>query len=257
MHAISLLQIAPTLAEFFEVRLNSPARPVTSILNFMHTCNPHVVVLVVIDSLDLHVYSEFAAELEVLHRLVEQNGLLFAFEQVSSHTTPAIASLLTGLDPESHEIVVSADVAASKIKSILEILDDEGMPTAAVLDTNGAKPLLGRMSHVFGVEDREDIVAYDEEIKTHTLAVLQKQDVRLVLSHLRSIDRFAHRGWDLQIAARITNGNMKEITEAARDRDGMLFICGDHAAHRKARNVAQDTIPIPIPVPLIVASPYP
>lgn len=251
MHSISLLQIAPTLAEFFEVPLNSPARPVKSILNFMHACKPHVVVLVVIDSLDLHIYSEFAAELEVLHRLAEQNGRLFAFEPVSSHTTPAIASLLTGLEPKSHGIVVSADVATSKIKSILEILDNEGMPTAAVLDTNGAKPLLGRMSQVFGVENREDIVAYDEEIKTHTLSVFEMQDVRLVLSHLRSIDRFAHRGWDLQVAARITDENMEEIAEAARDRNGMLFICGDHAAHRKERKVAQDTIP----VPLIVACP--
>jgi hypothetical protein len=251
MHAISLLQIAPTLAEFFEVPLNSPARSVASIRNFMRARNPDMVLLVVIDSLDLHIYSEFAAELEVLHRLAERNGLLFSFEPVSSHTTPAIASLLTGLEPESHGIVESADVATSKIKSILEILDDAGTPTAAVLDTNGAEPLLGRMSYVFGVENREDIVEYDEEIKTHTLSVLQKQDVRFVLTHLRSIDRFAHRGGDLGVAARITNENMAVITEAVRDRNGMLVICGDHVAHRKNRKAAHAKIP----VPLIVAAP--
>ncbi|MBN1762647.1 MAG: sulfatase-like hydrolase/transferase [Methanomicrobia archaeon] len=251
MHAISLLQIAPTLAEFFGVPLNSPARPVASIRNFMRARNPDMVVLVVIDSLDLQIYSEFAVELEVLHRLAERDGLLFSCETVSTHTTPAIASLLTGLEPESHGIVVSADVATSKIKSILEILDDEGTPTAAVLDTNGAEPLLGRMSYVFGVENRENIVEYDEEIKAHTLAVVQKQDVRFVLAHLRSIDRFTHRGWDLRVAARITNGNMAVIAEAVRDRDGMLFICGDHTAHLKARTAAQGKIP----VPLIVAAP--
>jgi hypothetical protein len=201
MHAISLLQIAPTLGAYFNVPLNSPARPVDSILNLMHARKPHVVVLVIIDSLDLHIYSEFAAELAVLHTLVERDGLIFSFEPVSDHTTPAIASLLTGLEPDDHGIRVSADVATSKIKSILEILDDTGIPTAAVLDTSGAQPLLGRMSYVFGVENREDIVEYDEEIKIHTLSVLEKQDVRLVLSHLRSIDRFAHRGWDLQAAA--------------------------------------------------------
>jgi hypothetical protein len=251
MHAISLLQIAPTLAEFFEVPLNSPARPVESILNLMQARKPHVVVLVVIDSLDIQIHSEFAAELETLHRLVERDGLLFSFEPVSNHTTPAIASLLTGLEPETHGIVVSADVATSKIKSILEILDDEGTPTAAVLDTNGAEPLLGRMSYVFGVENREDIVEYDKEIKAHTLFVLQKQDIRFVLAHLRSIDRFAHRGWDLRVAANVTNENMRTIADAVSARNGMLFICGDHAAHRKNRKAAHGKIP----VPLIVASP--
>ena len=251
MHSISLLQIAPTLAAFFEVPLNSRARPVESILNFMRARKPRVVVLVVIDSLDLRIYSEFSAELAVLHTLVEKEGLLFSFEPVSDHTTPAITSMLTGLRPESHGIVVSADVATSNIKSILELLDDDGKPTAAVLDTNGAQPLLGRMSHVFGVENREDIVEYDEEIKTHTLSVLQKHNVRLVLSHLRSIDRFAHRGWDLQVATRITNENMTTIVEAVRTRNGMLFICGDHAAHRKERTAARGQTS----VPLIVASP--
>ncbi|HUV03459.1 MAG TPA: alkaline phosphatase family protein [Desulfobacteria bacterium] len=251
MHAISLLQIAPTLAAYFNVPLNSPARPVASILNFMRARKPNVVVLVVIDSLDLSIYSEFAAELEVLHRLAERDRRLFSFEPISNHTTPAFASLLTGLEPESHGIVVSADVATSKIKSILEILDDEGTPTAAVLDTNGAEPLLGRMSYVFGVENREDIVEYDEEIKTHTLFVLQKQDLRFVLAHLRSIDRFAHRGWDLRVAAHVTNENMRTIADAVSERNGMLFICGDHAAHRKNRKAAHAKIP----VPLIVAAP--
>ena len=251
MHAISLLQIAPTLAEFFEVPLLSRARPVESIRTFMLARKPKVVVLVVVDSLDLRIYSGFAEELAVLHMLAEKDGLLFSFEPVSNHTTPAIASLLTGLEPEDHRIRVSADVATSNIKSILELLDDEGIPTAAVLDTKGAEPLSGRMSYVFGVENREDIVAYDEEIKIHTLSVLEKPEVRLVLSHLRSIDRFAHRGWDLQAAARITNENMIAVVQAVRARNGMLFICGDHTAHLKARKAAHSNIP----VPLIVACP--
>ncbi len=251
MHAISLLQIAPTLAEFFGVPLISRARPVESILNFMRIHEPNVVVLVVIDSLDLRIYSDFAKELAVLHTLAEKDELLFSCEPVSTHTTPAIASILTGLEPESHGIVVSADVATSKTKSILELLDDDGTPTAAVLDTNGAQPLLERMSYVFGVENREDIVAYDEEIKIHTLSVLEKPEVRLVLAHLRSIDRFAHRGWDLQAAARVTSENMTAIGEAVSARNGMLFICGDHTAHLKERKAAHGNVP----VPLIVACP--
>ncbi len=255
MQFISLLQLAPTLAAFFDVPLSSPARPVESILEFMSArrSSLDVVVLVVIDSLDLHIYSDFAEELEVLHTLVERGGLLFSCETVSTHTTPAIASLLTGLRPESHGIRVSKDIGRSNIKSILEILDDEGMPTAAVIDTNGAKPLLGKMSYVFGVEDRENIGEYDAVIKTHTLSVLEKNDVRFVLSHLRSIDRFAHRGWDLRVAARVTNENIRAIAAAVRNRNGILFICGDHEAHLKDRKGSQGQAPVP--VPLIVAYP--
>lgn len=252
MHLLSLLQIAPTLAEFFGIPLTSHVRPVEQILNVMCARNPKVVVLVVIDSLDYQFYSDFAGELDELHELVKRDGLLFECETVSSHTTPAIASILTGLEPESHKIRTSEDVGKSKINSVLEILDDAGTPTAAVLETNGTKPLLGRISYVFSVDDREDIREYDALIKTHTVSVLnQHEEVRFVFSHLRAIDRFAHRGWDLRIAAKITSENISEIAKAVGDRNGMLVICGDHEAHLKARQASQGKAT----VPLIIACP--
>jgi len=254
MHLLSLLQIAPTLAEFFGIPLTSHVRPVEQILNVMCARNPKVVVLVVIDSLDYQFYSDYAGELAELHELVEHDdGLLFECDTVSSHTTPAIASILTGLRPESHKIRTSEDVGKSKINSILEILDDAGMPTAAVLETDGTKPLLGRISHVFAVDDREDIVEYDALIKTHTISVLNHQhEVRFVFSHLRAIDRFAHRNGDLRAAAKITNENMKEIAKAVGERNGMLFICGDHEAHLKERKSSEQK---KATVPLIVCCP--
>ncbi len=251
MQTLSLLQIAPTLATFFSVALRSSAQPVRQILDLMSTRKPRVVVLAVIDSLDLKIYTDFAAELAELHRLVDQGGLIFACKTVSSHTTPAIASILTGLPPESHGIVVSEDVATSKIKSILELLHDQGKPTAAVLDTNGARPLEGRMSYVIGIENREDIVAYDAEITTKTLAMLEKREVNLVLTHLRSIDRFAHRGRDLHVAANVVNEQMSKIIRATAEHRGMLFVCGDHEAHLPERKAASNRQP----VPLIVAAP--
>ncbi len=252
MQSLSLLNIAPTLAEFFGVHLTSRVQPVEQILKFAHTRNPQVVVLIVIDSLDYPVYLDFAVELEVLHELVERDGLLFECETVSNHTTPAIASILTGLRPESHKIRTSEDVGKSKINSILEILDDAGKPTAVVLETDGTKPLLGRISYVFPVDDREDIVEYDALIKTHTISVLKKhEEVRFVFSHLRAIDRFAHRGWDLRVAARVTNENMKSIAKAVGARNGMLVICGDHEAHLKARKASHEKKT----VPLIVSCP--
>ena len=252
MQTISLLQIAPTLATFFGVPLRSSARPVRQILDLMFARKPQVVVLAVIDSLDLQIYLDFATDLLELHRLVEQGGLIFACKPVSGHTTPAIASLLTGLPPEQHGIVVSADVAASKIKSILEILHDHGKPTAAVLDTNGARPLEGRMKYAIGIENREDIIAYDAEITAHTLAILKTQpEVQLLLTHLRSIDRFAHRGWDLRFAAGEVNEHISKIIRAVADRNGLLFVCGDHEAHLPERKAASRQQP----VPLIVAAP--
>ena len=247
----TLLQIAPTLAAFFDVHLASQARSVEQILKFAYSRNPQIMVLMVIDSLDFRFYTEFADELKKLHELVGQDGLLFECETVSSHTTPAIGSILTGLPPEAHGIFTDEDVGKSKIKSILEILEDEGQKTAMVIETKGAKQLLGRISHVFGVDDREDIIEYDELIKAHTTTVLKNQDVKLVFTHLRAIDRFAHRGWDLSAAAKVTDANVTEIANAARERNGMLFICGDHEAHLKARKALQGKAV----VPLIVCSP--
>jgi len=142
---ISLLQIAPTLAEFFGVHLNSQTRPVQQILDFAYSRKPvpQVVVLVVIDSLDFRFYADFADELEGIHELVKRDGLLFECETVSSHTTPAIASILTGLPPESHGILTGDDVGTSKVNSILEILEDSGKPATVAIETKGAEPLGG------------------------------------------------------------------------------------------------------------------
>lgn len=251
----SLLQIAPTLAEFFRIPLNTRVRPIERILKVMQARNPPVVVLVVIDSLDYQVYSDYAVELAKLHELVKHDdGLLFECETVSNHTTPAIASILTGLRPESHKIRTSEDVGKSKINSILEILDDAGKPTAAVLETDGTKPLLGRVSYVFAVDDREDIVEYDALIKTHTISVLNHQhELRFVFSHLRAIDRFAHRNGDLRVAAKITDENMKEIAKAVGKRNGLLLICGDHETHAKDRKSLRGKAPAM--VPLVVCCP--
>lgn len=253
MQYISLLQIAPTLADFFGITLITRARPVERILEFAYSRNPIplVVILVVVDSLDCQFYSTCAPELEVLHKFVEQDGLLFECETVSNHTTPAIASILTGLVPEYHKILTSEDVGKSKINSILEILDEKGTPTAVVMETAGTKPLSGRISYVFAVDDREDIVEYDELIKAHTITAVQKHEVRLVFAHLRAIDRFSHRGWDLRVAAKLTNENMRAIAEAVSDRNGMLLICGDHEMHLKIKQCEEG----PATVPLIVCCP--
>jgi hypothetical protein len=256
MQTLSLLQIAPTLAKFFEVHLNSQARPVEQILNFAYSRNPKVVLLLVIDSLDFRFYTDFADDLRGIHELVKRDGLLFECETVSSHTTPAIASILIGLPPEAHGIVTNDDVGKSKIKSILEILEYGGQKTAAAIETKGAEPLLGRISYVFAVDDREDIVEYDELIKTHTISVLKKHDIRLVFSHLRAIDRFAHRGWDLSVAAKVTNENIRAIATAVGKRNGLLFICGDHETHLKDRKAKQASHgEAPATVPLIVCCP--
>ncbi|MCW3134623.1 MAG: alkaline phosphatase family protein [Methanophagales archaeon] len=258
MQTLSLLQIAPTLAEFFGVRLNSRASPVEQILQFAysHKPVPSVMVLVVIDSFDYQFYTDFADELRWIHELVKLDGLLFECETVSRHTTPAIGSILTGLKPEAHGILTNDDVGKSKIKSILEILEDEGQKTAAAIETKGAEPLWGRIGYVFAVDDREDIFEYDRLIKRHTISVLKKQDLRLSFSHLRAIDRFAHRGWDLSAAAKVTDENIRAIANAVGERKGLLLICGDHEAHLKERKAKQASHEkAPATVPLIVGCP--
>lgn len=256
MRAISLLQVAPTLAAFFGIPLAAPEPPARPILDFMNAREPRppLVLLLVIDSLDLGLFTQFRVELPVLHALADRDGLLFSAEPVSSHTTPAIASLLTGLPPAAHQIVVSADVGTSALRSILELLDEAGHRTAAILNTSGAEPLIGRMSYVYRVEDREDIVAYDALITAHTLTAVRHHDVQFVFSHLRTLDRFAHRGGDLRLAAQVTNRNLQEIARAVHERQGILIVCGDHEAHLEARRALHGQAS-PIHVPVIVAAP--
>jgi hypothetical protein len=250
MQLISLLHIAPTLAAFFGVPLETSKRPVELLLAFLQTHNPSVVALVLIDSLDSPLYSALADDLQVLHELAS-NGLVFDCETVTDTTTPAIASILTGLLPEEHGILTSDEVGTSQVNSILELLDDAGKPTAAILETAGTRPLVGRISYVCPVDDREDIQEYDALITRHTVAVVHKKEVRFVFAHLRAIDRFAHRNKDLRIAAQLTNEHMKKIAAAVRAREGALFICGDHVAHVAENIRAKKTGT----VPLIVACP--
>ena len=83
--------------------------------------------------------------------------------------------------------------------------------------------------------------------------MLKKQDLRLAFSHLRAIDRFAHRGWDLSVAAKVTNENVRAIANAISEQNGMLFVCGDYEAHLKEREALQGKAPAT--VPLIVCYP--
>ncbi len=250
MQLISLLHIAPTLAAFFGVPLESSKRPVEQLLAFLQAHNPSVVTLMVIDSLDSPLYSALADDLEVLHELASE-GLVFDCETVTDTTTPAIASILTGLLPEEHGILTSKEVGTSPVNSILELLNDAGMPTAAILETEGTRPLVGRISYVCPVDDREDIEEYDALITMHTVSVVHKEEVRFVFAHLRAIDRFAHRNKDLHTAAQLINKHMGKIATAVRAREGVLLICGDHVAHVAANKRAKKTGT----VPLIVAYP--
>ena len=245
MQLISLLHIAPTIAAFFGVTLDSSKRPMEQLLAFLQAREPSVVVLVVIDSLDSSRYAALAGDLEMLHELAS-DGFVFDCETVTASTTPAIASILTGLMPSEHGILTSEEVGTSPVNSLLELLNDAGKPTAAVLETAGTKPLVGRISYVCPVDDREDIEEYDALITTHTVSVVQKQEVRFVFAHLRAIDRFAHRNNDLHIAAQITNKHMKSIAAAVSEREGVLFICGDHVAHIAANRRAKKTGTVPL-----------
>ncbi|MBN1456128.1 MAG: sulfatase-like hydrolase/transferase [Methanomicrobia archaeon] len=221
------------------------------LLAFLQAREPAVVTLVVIDSLDSTLYYTLAADLEVLHKLASA-GLVFDCETVTDTTTPAIASILTGLLPEEHGIFTSNEVGTSPVNSLLELLDDAGLPTGAILETEGTRPLVGRISYVCPVDDREDIAEYDGLITTHTVSVVQKEEVRFVFAHLRAIDRFAHRNKDLHIAAQLTNKHMKNIAAAVSARAGVLLICGDHVAHLAENRRPKKTMGT---VPLIASYP--
>lgn len=257
----SLLQIAPTIAKMFAIPLSSDAEPLNEVLQLQNQNQIQIqnqnknnsdfrVVLIVIDSFDCNIFRSFASDFPEINALVDR-GILLPCDTVSTHTTPAIASILTGLPPESHGITTENDVGKSNIDSILEIIDAYGFKTAAILEEKGAEPLKNRISLVFPVRDREDIMSYDSEVAGDIISALSDGAV-MIFAHLRTIDRFAHRAYDMHVAARFTDAIVGHIVRAIRttDAETILIMCGDHEAHTQNETPDEEArVPL-IAVPL-------
>ncbi|MDK2912583.1 MAG: hypothetical protein PWR29_1540 [Methanolobus sp.] len=236
----SLADIAPTISRILSIPMVVPDGNVINELEdyaIEHDCKR--VVLIIADSLGFALYRRFEDIMPAADSLA-RHGLLLECSSVDRHTSPCIASILTGYLPESHHVhstqdiyrVRAKDPASPKIKTILEWADDAGLNSAVVIESEGAETFRGRINELHGIPNTDDIADYDKRATRSAIGALGK-DPDLLAVHLRSIDRYAHcslHGRELEEALRNTDANISRIVECA-GKGTLFLICGDHTIH--------------------------
>ena len=225
----SLIDIAPAIAELIGVPLpgaDGVVRPELS--NPMRRCSR--VVLIIVDSLGYSTYQRLKPSMPS----ISVKGTLLRCEAVADHTTPAIASILSGCYPETHRVLTTADVLTSSIKSVLERAEECGVKAAVVIEADGAAAMKTKIELSEGVPDSRDIIAYDAAIKGHAIDLLEHKPALMML-HFRAIDRYAHEGRSFEDLAFAAGSIDRHIAEICRHTlaDSCIIVCGDHPIHGK------------------------
>ena len=221
----SLVDIAPTIAELLSIPLpGADGAAIPELTDRRQRCDR--VVLVIVDSLGYFTYQRLQPCMPHIH------GTVIRCRAVADHTTPAIASILTGCRPDTHRTFATSDVCTSPIKSILELAEERGIKSAVVIESDGAKAMKTKIDLVAGVDDSSDMLDYDTKIKERTIELLKHEPV-LMAVHFRAIDRYAHeaRSFDeLSYAAERIDSHIDEICRHL-DSNTCVIVCGDHPIH--------------------------
>ncbi len=221
----SLVDIAPTIAKLLGIPLpGADGAAISELTDRLQRCDR--VVLVIVDSLGYLTYQRLQPYMPHVQ------GTVIRCRAVADHTTPAIASILTGCHPDTHRTFATSDVCTSPIKSILEIAEERGIKSAVVIESEGAEAMKTKIDLVAGVDDSSDMLDYDAKIKERTIDLLKHEPV-LMAVHFRAIDRYAHeaRSFDeLAYAAERIDSHISEICRNL-DRNTCVIVCGDHPFH--------------------------
>lgn len=224
----SQLDIAPTAAVILGLQLpESDGRPID--LAASRGCKN--VAIIIVDSLGYDLLKWLLPSLENMKELISV-GQLLRITSVSNHTTPAIASILSGLLPRHHGIFDKAGAKESRILSLPEIAAMSGQSCAVIMEQNGAEVYQGLIETVHGISDRIPPQDFDREACRLTCLALQEKP-RLLVSYFIGIDKSVHMGLareGIKNAALIIDRCIGEIIRAA-DEETLFMICGDHPIH--------------------------
>jgi len=228
MPSFSLLDIAPTAARALGLTLTECDGHVIDLVESWGCRN---VVLMIVDSLGYYLYKWLEPRLRHMPRLA-QGGFLLQAESVSCHTTPAIASILSGLLPEHHGIFDKEGAKESEILSLPEIASANGLKSAVVMEKNGAEVYQGLIEIVGAVSDALPYLEFDRSICLHSQEALG-QGPRLLVSYFIGIDKAVHAGQGLdgiRDAACSIDRCIGRLAARLED-DTLMVICGDHPVH--------------------------
>ncbi len=228
MSRVSLLDVAPTLARALEISLpESDGHPIEAAERWR--CKNAV--LLIVDSLGYDLYKWLEPKMDNM-MLIARSGLLFRAESVSGRTTPAIASILSGLLPSHHGINDKAGAKESSLLSLPEIASSSGIKTAVIMEKNGAEVYEGLIEIVRGIPDTLSPAEFDRAACRMSLDALS-QSPRLLVSYFIGIDKTVHMGGgplEIREAALTIDHCLGEIIRTA-DPDTLIIICGDHPIH--------------------------
>jgi predicted AlkP superfamily pyrophosphatase or phosphodiesterase len=228
MSHFSHLDIAPTVANVLGISLpKSDGRPIDAVASW--GCKN--VVLIIVDSLGYDLYMWMHPGLKNISAL-EAQGFVFKAKAASNHTTPSIASILSGLLPEHHEIFDKQGAKDSSLPSIPEIASASGLKSAVIMEENGAQVYQGLIEIVGAVSDKLSAAQFDREICRMTLDALSRRP-KLLVSYFIGIDKIVHMGLglkDILEAALFIDRCVGKIVRAA-DAKTLFILCGDHPVH--------------------------
>lgn len=224
----SQLDIAPTVARLLEIEIPHHDGQAIDLVEDWGCRNAAILI---VDSLGYDLMAYLLPRMENLSRLIA-DGLFLRARAVSNQTTPAIASILSGLLPEHHQIFDKAGAKTSSILSLPEIANAAGLKSAVIMETNGAEVYEGLIEIIHGISDRIPPEEFDQEACRMTVQFLQQRP-RLLVSYFIGIDKNVHlgRGWPgIRSAAILIDRCIGKIAENA-DEQTLLIICGDHPIH--------------------------
>lgn len=244
MRPVSQLDIAPTIAGVLGVTF--PRAPDGSPIEAVGEWGCDKALLIIVDSLGYDLYRWLEPDLNHMPALGKE-GLLLRARAVSNHTSPAIASILSGLLPEHHNIRNTEDAKASTILSVPEIASSAGLKTAVIMEKEGAEVYQGLIDFIGGVPDTVDPLKFDREICRLTLEALSEGS-QLTVSYFIGLDKFVHQGLGpdrLKEAAVAIDGHTGQMVDAALPKT-LVVICGDHPIH--AGQLKRNQVPYCVPL---------
>lgn len=188
--------------------------------------------MAIIDSLDWSLYERFGRS--IIEEVFEGEVQEFKISPSARLTSPSIATILTGLDPEEHKIFSTEDAQTSGIINLPEFAERKGVKSTVVMEAEGARTFLKNLSEVTPVEEDENVDDFDKAILS---GVSQSVDrFQFIVCHLRTVDEYLHQGRSIGEIKQGLNNILRKIVDIAVENSFLLIITGDHRAHGEVTN---------------------
>lgn len=216
--------IAPTLAEILEINYDiADGRKIK--------INPEYkgekLIFAIIDSLDWSVYERFAKRF--IKEVFEVPVREFKVKSMAKNTSPAIATILTGLDPSKHGVFSTKDAQESEILNLAEFSAEKGVKTTVIMESRGANTFLRTLNQVTAIEDESNIQEFDKKILSGVEKAIE--DFEFIICHLRTLDEYFHQSKSFTEIKNSVKRILGNLIRIGKEGNFLLVITGDHRAH--------------------------